>query len=301
MSGLELLPESSAKDSNLAFALFWLQRARRQDAMLFYRFCRTIDDIADQPETSAEEKRQRLQAWLDAAESRLPANLESLITRHKIDRSLLGEIIKGCASDIEPRRFTSLADLEKYCWQVACAVGLVSIRIFGCRDSASEAYAVHLGHALQLTNILRDMGEDAAQGRIYLPLNDIARFGICEGDILERREGPQFTALLRHTATLARARFAAAQPPAEDFRRLLPARIMGTVYESILDRMEREDFPFWRSAPLSAVLKRRLVCWSRCWAGLERLLLRGGSLRSTFWTVDFQVRFVGKPGCINLP
>jgi len=243
MKPLELLPVSSAKSSNLAFALLWLPAARRRDAMLFYRFCRTVDDIADQPGLATGEKHTRLEAWLHAVESGLPSDLEGLIARHAIDRSLFAEIVTGCASDIGPRRFRTPADLELYCWQVACAVGLVSIKIFGCRDPRSETYAVHLGHALQLTNILRDAGEDAAQGRIYLPQEDMARFGVEEADILKRRGATGFQALMRHEAGRARARFAAAVPPQVDFKPLLPARIMSAVYQKILDRIEREHFP----------------------------------------------------------
>jgi phytoene synthase len=243
MKPLELLPASSAKSSNLAFALLCLPPARRSDAMLFYRFCRTVDDIADTPSLAIGEKHDQLEAWLGAVENGLPADLEHLLVRHSIDRSLLAEIVRGCASDIEPRRFPTLADLELYCWRVACAVGLVSIKIFGCRDPRSENYAVHLGHALQLTNILRDTGEDAAQGRIYLPQDDMARFGVTEKEILNRRASSGFKALIRQEAARARARFAAAVPPRVDFKPLLPARIMSAVYQKILDQIERENFP----------------------------------------------------------
>lgn len=243
MKPLELVPSSSAKSSNLAFALLCLPRARRTDAMLFYRFCRTVDDIADQPRLAVGDKHKQLEAWLAAVENGLPPDLESLVVRHSIDRSLFGEIVKGCASDIEPRRFSTLADLELYCWRVACAVGLVSIKIFGCHDPQSETYAVHLGHALQLTNILRDIGEDSSRGRIYLPQDDLARFGVSEEEILNLQEGAGFKALMRHEAAQARARFAAAMPPRADFKSLLPARIMSAVYQKILDRIEREKFP----------------------------------------------------------
>ena len=243
MKPLELLPASSAKSSNLAFALLCLPPTRRSDAMLFYRFCRTVDDIADQTSLAVGDKRKQLEAWLQAVEHGLPPDLERLIVRHCIERSLFAEIVKGCASDVEPRRFSTLADLELYCWRVACAVGLVSIKIFGCRDPRSETYAVHLGHALQLTNILRDTGEDAADGRFYFPQDDMARFGVSEGDILNRRPSDRFKALMRHEAAQARARFAAAVPPQADFKSLLPARIMCAVYQKILDRIEREDFP----------------------------------------------------------
>jgi len=250
MSALELLPVSSTRSSNLAFALLSLPRARRADAILFYRFCRTIDDIADEPQLTKAEKYERLDAWRNAVEGGLPCGLEGLVARHAIDRALLAEIIRGCASDVEAQRFATLADLELYCWRVACAVGLVSIKIFGCRDSRSERYALHLGHALQLTNILRDIREDAGQGRIYLPQEELARFGVGEEEILQMHESPGFEALLRSHADRAKARFAAAIPPPSDFLALLPARIMAAVYQKILTRIEREDFP---------VLKKRVT------------------------------------------
>jgi len=158
-----LAPAGTARKSHLAFALLWLPRERRRDALVFFRFCRAVDDIADEPGRSEEEKRRLLQEWLDGIErNSLPAELESVVARHGIDRNLLAEIVRGCATDVRPARFETFAGLEKYCWRVACAVGLVSIRIFGCKDPASSAYAENLGHALQLTNILRDVGEDAA-------------------------------------------------------------------------------------------------------------------------------------------
>ncbi|MFY8267984.1 MAG: phytoene/squalene synthase family protein [Terrimicrobiaceae bacterium] len=243
MSALELLPISSAKASNLAFTLLWLPRQQRTDALLFYRFCRTIDDIADEPGRTTSQKHTQLDAWLNALDGGLPQSLASLLERHAINPALLAEIILGCASDIEPRRFPTLADLEKYCWRVACAVGLVSVKIFGCRSPESEGYAIQLGHALQLTNILRDVGEDARQGRIYLPLDALEQFRVTEKEILSARAGPGFLPLMHHEATRARTRFAAAIPPQVDFKALLPARIMKSVYGKILHRLEQENFP----------------------------------------------------------
>ena len=121
-------------------------------------------------------------------------------------------------------------------------MALVSINFFGCHDPHSETYAVHLGHALQLTNILRDIGEDASRGRIYLPQEDLARFGVNEEEVLNLQEGAGFKALKRHEAAQARARFAAAIPPRADFKSLLPTPIMSAVYQKILDRIEREKF-----------------------------------------------------------
>ncbi|MEI6071507.1 MAG: squalene/phytoene synthase family protein [Verrucomicrobiae bacterium] len=237
---IALAPASSARKSHLAFALLWLPAPRRRDALVFFRFCRTVDDIADEPGRTDNEKRRLLDEWLEAITGdRLPEALVGVVRRNGIERTLLAEIVRGCAMDIRPARYQTFDDLEKYCWRVACAVGLVSIRIFGCGDPRSTGYAENLGHALQLTNILRDVREDAAMGRIYLPLDDLARFGVGEQEILEGRPGEErFRDLMRFEAARARARFHAAIPPAPDARALVPAEIMKAIYAKILTRIE---------------------------------------------------------------
>jgi phytoene synthase len=240
----ELAPAATARKSHLAFALLWLPRERRRDAMVFFRFCRAVDDLADEPGRTAEEKRWLLQEWLDAIEQKsLPSGLEDVVARHGIERNLLAEIVRGCATDVEPARFETFADLEKYCWRVACAVGLASIRIFGCKDPAGTDYAVNLGHALQLTNILRDVGEDAAAGRIYLPLADLRRFDVSEEDLLAGKPSPGFHGLMLFEAGRARARFCAAIPPAGDRHALLAPEIMKAIYLRILNRLDQQGFP----------------------------------------------------------
>jgi len=237
---IALAPASSARKSHLAFALIFLPARRRRDALVFFRFCRAVDDLADDPGRTEGEKRRILDGWLDAITAgRLPEELADVVRRNGIDPALLSEIVQGCAMDIRPARYQSLGDLERYCWRVACAVGLVSIRIFGCTDPRSAGYAENLGHALQLTNILRDVGEDAAMGRIYLPLEDLARFGISEQELLAGRPGEQFRDLLLFEAGRARARFHAALPPASDARALLPAEIMKAIYSAVLSRIEK--------------------------------------------------------------
>ena len=261
-------PELSLTDrsspSNLAFALFCLPRERRHDALLFYRFCRTIDDIADEPGGDPAGKAALLQRWLEAES--YPPELENLIARYGIARSLLHEIIRGCAMDLTPHRFKNFEELEGYCWRVACAVGLVSIRIFGCRDARSEEYAVQLGHALQLTNILRDVGVDAREGRIYLPMDVLNRNGVKETDILEGRSSPGLIAAMKDLSLKARQRFAAAIPPSHDHRALLPARIMRAIYEKILDRIEKNHFDL-TSGPV------RLKKWEKLATAAQVILM----------------------------
>ena len=254
---IELAPAGAAKKSHLAFALLWLPHERRRDAMIFFRFCRAVDDIADEPGRSDEVRRVLLQEWLDGIESkRLPAELEAVVEGYRIERGLLAEIVRGCAMDIRPARFETFAELEKYCWRVACAVGLASIRIFGCKDPASSAYAENLGHALQLTNILRDVGEDAAAGRIYLPLADLRRFHVSETDLLLGKPSPGFQNLMHFEAGRARARFHAAIPPAGDKGVLVAPEIMKAIYFRILARLEKSGFPvFTRRIRLGRVEK----------------------------------------------
>lgn len=241
---IALAPSESAKKSHLAFALLWLPREQRRDAMIFFRFCRAVDDIADDAGRPEEERRRLLQEWLVAVESQtLPAALESVIKKYRIERRLLAEIIHGCAMDIRTVRFETFDELEKYCWKVACAVGLVSIRIFGCKNPAGNTYAENLGHALQLTNILRDVGEDAAADRIYLPLADLRRFQVSEEDLLLGHDTPAFRRLMQFEAGRARARFHAAIPPPEDRWKLAAPEIMKSIYLRILARLEKTGFP----------------------------------------------------------
>ena len=259
----ELTLTDRSSPSNLAFALFCLPRERRRDALLFYQFCRTIDDIADDPDGDPSAKTKLLHRWLEAES--YPPELENLIARYGIDRSLFREIIRGCAMDLTPHRFKNFEELEGYCWKVACAVGLVSIRIFGCRDARSEEYAVQLGHALQLTNILRDVKADAHEGRIYLPMDALNRHSVPETDIFEGRSSPGLIAAMKELSLKARQRFAAAITPTLDHRALLPARIMRAIYEKILDRIEKNYFDL-TSGPI------RLQKWEK-FATATRVIL----------------------------
>lgn len=238
--------DAGRKASNLAFALRILPPDRRRDALIFYRFCRTLDDIADSPGLSDPERTDALAAWSEALRipGRAPADLETVIERHGIDRTLLQELLLGIQADLTVRRYETFEDLRRYCWRVASAVGLVSIRIFGCRHPASAAYAESLGLALQMTNILRDVGEDFANGRIYLPAEDMARFGVSESDLRTRTLSPDFRALMRFEAGRAQAFFDAARQslPAEDRKALLPAEIMREIYFRVLGKMQRDGF-----------------------------------------------------------
>ena len=267
---LQLASPAGAQKSNLAYALGCLPPARRHDALVFYDFCRAVDDIADDPGRSAEKKRELLELWktcLTRGEN-LPEALWAVLVRHGIDRRLLVEIVRGVETDIEPTRFQTYEDLRTYCWRVASAVGLVSIQIFGCKNPASKTYAELLGYALQLTNILRDVAEDAALGRIYLPVEDLQKFEVSESSLLAGKPSGNFSALMRFETVRARSLFAAARHafPAEDAYALKPAELMRAIYERILSRMEADNFRvFERRYRLSRVEKLAAFLYFRFW------------------------------------
>ena len=147
--------------------------------------------------------------------------------------------------DLHPQRYETFAQLRVYCERVASAVGLISIRVFGCRHPAAEAYAVNLGIALQLTNIVRDVKTDAQRGRLYLPLEDLNRFGCTEADVAAGRMSEQFVRLMEFESRRAREFFEKAREDLQasgEQRALLPARIMAGVYSRLLDRIGQKHF-----------------------------------------------------------
>ena len=265
---LELASRTGARKSNLAFALGCLTQERKRDALVFYDFCRAVDDIADEPGRSPAEKAELLELWKAALSlgNGVPSALANVLTRYKIDRRLLVEIVRGVEMDIEPSRYQTYEELRAYCWQVASAVGLVSIEIFGCKNPQSKLYAERLGYALQMTNILRDVAEDAAAGRIYLPLEDLRKFEVTEADLLQGKPGENFGDLMRFEAQRARALFATANRalPLDDLSALRPAEIMRAIYERILSRMEGDGFRvFQKRYRLSKAEKLWVLIFSR--------------------------------------
>lgn len=240
-----------ASKSNLALAFVSLPRERREDMVVFYAWCRVIDDIADDPGQSVEDRRAALDKWKEAVqrpvegESTLAAPVRTLVEKYRLQVSHFHELIAGVEMDLAAATYETWEDLRLYCHRVASVVGLISIEIFGCRDPQAQEYAEQLGLALQLTNILRDVGEDFANGgRIYLPREDLARFGYTPEDIAASRHNDAFLALMRFEAGRARGFYAAAARllPSGDRRALVAAEIMHSVYRRLLDRMERDDF-----------------------------------------------------------
>ena len=239
------------RGSNLVLGLFLLPGARRCDALLFSDFCRTVDDLADSPGRTINEKRDLLDAWLEALtpghENALPDRLRDMIVRRDLDRLLLSEIVRGMLMDTELSRYATFEELGVYCQRVASAVGLTSARLFGASGPAVENYAEQLGIALQITNILRDVAEDAAMDRIYIPMEDLDRFGVSEYEILENRASPAMTHLLNHQAERADSYFAKAEiswseMTANQQRLMRPARLMSAIYRDLLLQMHRDRY-----------------------------------------------------------
>jgi phytoene synthase len=236
--------------SNLALAFISLGRERKRDITVFYAFCRVIDDIADSSELSVVEKRVRLAKWRQMLRATSPdepflaRDVRQLIAKYSLPLDMLEEIIAGVEMDLSTLRYPSFEELRIYCYRVASAVGLVSIEIFGYRNPRCKQYAIELGLALQMTNIIRDVGKDLQNGRIYLPQEDLSRFHYSENELTKRQYNERFVQLMEFQASHARQFFAgaAAALPVEDRRAMAPAEIMASVYRGLLRRIELDKF-----------------------------------------------------------
>lgn len=255
--------------SNLAFALACLPGQRRRDMITLYAFCRVVDDIADSQHLTAACKRRRLEQWQQwvlsdhpqipgsggededegadpaiAADLELARELAALPRRYAIDRRLFVEIIDGMRMDIEPRMYRDWEELRRYCYRVASAVGLLSIEVFGCRDPACRIYAKQLGYALQITNIMRDVGADLDQGRVYLPLADLEAHGYSLDDLRNRVHDARFTALMDRQWRRATGchEEALAHLPEGERHHMLAAEMMAQIYQELLANMRADNY-----------------------------------------------------------
>ena len=237
--------------SNLALAFIALPPDRRHDISVFYAFCRVIDDIADEPGRDVDARRAELAQWREsltrktADEPVLAEEIRAVITKYDLSVALLHEIITGVQMDLDRIPFDTFEQLHLYCYRVAGVVGLISIKIFGCREDSCREYALDLGTALQLTNILRDIGQDFADDRrIYLPREEMERFGYTSDALARGERNAAFLALMRFSADRAWSYFRKAEAgrPGAERRRIAAAEIMRSIYEKLLARMERDQF-----------------------------------------------------------
>lgn len=240
---------------NFYYAFLFLPADKRAAVYAVYAFCRHSDDIVDGP-GALPDKRDQLRAWRDELENCYNGRPTRLITRalwHTIERypipqRYFEDLLKGVEMDLTVQRYASFDDLRVYCYRVASAVGLACLEIFGYSHSGVRTYARHLGIALQLTNILRDVREDAARGRIYLPQEDLCAFGVREDDVLEQRYTTAFAALMQfQQARILRyyQRAAACLLPG-DRAALLAPEIMAAIYRATLYKMRRRGFNVFR-------------------------------------------------------
>ncbi|HEV2994523.1 MAG TPA: squalene/phytoene synthase family protein [Chthoniobacterales bacterium] len=236
--------------SNLALAFVSLGRERRRDITTFYAFCRLIDDVADDLDLHVEEKKRRLTLWRESLHGSTPGEpslaheIRRLMEKYSLGAEMLAEIIAGVEMDLTNLRYATFAQLRVYCYRVASAVGLVSIEIFGYRNPTCKKYAIELGFALQMTNIIRDVEKDLRRGRIYLPQEDLDRLNYSETELQDRQYNERFIQLMRFEAQRAEdffARAAALLPP-EDRQSMVAAEIMAAVYHALLRRMQADEF-----------------------------------------------------------
>lgn len=251
--------------SNFALSFRFLPTPQRRAMNTLYAFCRHTDDLADGP-GSVEERRAALAAWraeiTDRGVDPVIRAMVQVTIDFDLDIDLLHAVIDGCEMDLAAARFAALDGLRHYCSLVAGAVGHLCLGIWGVRGGQADALAEDLGLAAQLTNILRDIGGDAAAGRMYLPLDMLRRHQVEESDVLQCRASAGLQACLMELATLAADAYDRADVdafPAAQRRRLWPARIIRRIYRRLLDEIVARGFPLRERTRLSGFTKARLI------------------------------------------
>jgi 15-cis-phytoene synthase len=262
--------------SNLALAFVMLPKARRDAMSVLYAFCREVDDVADEEQVATEKRREQLSTWREdvrratdggAPQFAVNRELQPVARQFHLPFSLFDELIQGCEMDLEKKRYENYEELELYCYRVASVVGLLSIEIFGYRNPKSRDYAIYLGKALQLTNILRDVRTDAERGRIYLPQSELARFKVTEREILNFEYSDRFRALSESVAARAKHFYQLAREtlPAEDRRSMVAANLMGEVYWRLLRKLERQQFNVFGPKPTRLSKAQKILLILRSW------------------------------------
>jgi len=280
-----------ARDTSFYYSFLVLPPEKRRAIIAVWDFCRAVDDAVDEAaETKDGQAAAELARWrgelarcFDGRPPETPQGraLQPLIAKFSLPRAAFEALIEGVEMDLLPRRYATFPELYEYCTRVASAVGLMCVEIFGYENPGTREYAIELGVALQLTNILRDVPKDLKQGRLYLPIEDLERHGCTENDLRKEmvRAGdgiasPAVAALLASQAARARdyyARAARALPP-EDRRRMVAAEIMGAIYRGILTRIEAARYDVFSNVIRVPRPQRALIA-ARVWL---RTLIFGG-------------------------
>ena len=262
--------------SNLALAFILLPREKRDAMAALYAFCRAVDDVADEDAVPTERRRVQLAAWREdirrAVQNEPPEfiinqEFQPIIRRFHLPFALFDELIQGCEMDLDTLRYDNYERLELYCHRVASVVGLLSIEIFGYKNPACHDYAVYLGKALQLTNILRDVRTDAERERIYLPLDELKKFNVTETEILGSKYSENFCALATSVAERAKHFYQLAHRtlPAEDRRAMVAAELMGSVYWQLLQKLEANRFNVFGPQPVRLSKPHKLALILGSW------------------------------------
>ncbi len=262
--------------SNFYYSFLFLPRRRREAMYTVYAFCREVDGAVDDPPpgSNPHEQIRRWRAELEAAYHGQPTSPVTIsLAAHAralgLPQEYFDDLLRGVEMDLTTSRYATFEDLSLYCYRVAAVVGLICLKVFGTESPLARDYAVNLGMAFQLTNILRDLGSDAERGRIYLPQEDLVRFGYPEEALLKRTYSPRFVELMQFQCARARRFYAqaqaiAAQLPVADRRALVAAEIMRGVYARILRRIEESGYRVFGTR-IGLAPSRRLAIAAGIW------------------------------------
>ncbi|MGA9778992.1 MAG: presqualene diphosphate synthase HpnD [Limisphaerales bacterium] len=262
--------------SNLALAFLLLPRAKRDAMSALYAFCREVDDVTDNESAPVEKRREQLAAWRtdirracagETPQFTVNREFQPAIREYRLLFPLFDELLRGCEMDFDIKRYENFEQLEIYCYRVASVVGLLSIEIFGYQNPACRNYAVYLGKALQLTNILRDVKTDAGRGRIYLPLDELKKSGVTPDEILRHEYSDRFAHLAAGVAARAKDFYRQARQslPAEDRHAMVAAELMGAVYWRLLQQLEQRQFDVFGPEPLKLSKSCKLALIFKSW------------------------------------
>jgi len=262
--------KAAASGSSFYYSFLFLPPQQRRAITALYAFCREVDDVVDEC-SDAQLARAKLDWWrmevasLYAGEPHHPVMhaLQPHTQPFRITAGQLNEIVDGMAMDLAQTRYPDFPALERYCYLVAGVIGLLAAGIFGYRNPRTLEYARRLGTAFQLTNIIRDVGEDARKNRIYLPMEDLQRYGVAASDILQSRPTDAFRQLMQFQARRADAFYAKAFDalPAEDRRAQRPGLIMAAIYRRLLAEIERDGFMVLTQRTSLTPLRKFWIAW----------------------------------------
>lgn len=274
MTPAEYCQEKAAQSgSSFYYSFLFLPKPRREAITALYAFCREVDDIADEC-ADASLARTKLEWWRTEL-----ANTFAGHPNHPVSQALLPairaydlaqeqfeEIIDGMEMDLQNVRYVDFKALQLYCYRVASVVGQLAAAIFGYSDRKTLKYAHDLGMAFQLTNIIRDVGEDARRNRIYLPQDELAQFGVNESDLLAGKASEGFRSLMAHQVARARAFYQQALQslPLQDRRSQRPGLVMAAIYQKLLNEIEHDDFRVLHQRITLTPLRKLWIAW-RTW------------------------------------